>query len=534
MRSKSKEIVNVNRFVFFTFLVLTGAKSYAQNVSASREEGRAEKDCANGVDDDGDGLSDCADADCFEAPRCHAGGSEENSERACSDWVDNDGDGAVDCDDQDCMVPHIRACRGSWKGPRNGSAGASAGDGEELPEDVGSVEELIGRLGDVDGERSDQACSDGVDNDGDGRIDCADFGCRFDPEVTVCQAQPGMRFSVVGGVGGSIQWNYDRNGNYVSNIPEARFTLLQLRALGPIPFIQNSFFLVQARADEQLRVNFVLFQVPVGNSGHYFNVNSGSALLTANFVMSAANYPLLTPPFYLGNIAEPGNGFAVELGGPVGDTLSIARFRLFGAAGSGQGTGNVGGRFFRNEDRNFSWSAGAQMFFDIAGRIDRFDTLFVYTPNPLGLQFSIGGRYDQRPNERGILWQAGFFFRYWHFLLRGDYFGRYVLDYNAINTTFNVSLSVLIIPKVLMIAGDFGGLYRLASYQGLPPGRRTPEGVSYQPEQTTWRVGVSWFFWRRTGVATMVYTENHREWDPGNPLRYPIERILQLEARFRF
>ncbi len=263
--------------------------------------------CTGRQDEDGDGLPDCADADCYADPSCRAGGSEERSNQACSDWIDNDGDSAVDCDDQDCQVEHIRVCRGSW---RSSSSSTAVPSGEiedlpELPEGATSAEDLIGQGGDRDGERSDQACSDGVDNDSDGRTDCNDFGCRFDPDISVCQAQPGIRFSVVGGVGGSFQLNYNQDGSDAGNIPEARFTLLQLRALGPIPFIQNSFFLIQMRADEQLRVNFVMFNIPIGTDGHYFSLNSGSGLLTTAFVMSAANYPLLTPPFYVGNIAEP-------------------------------------------------------------------------------------------------------------------------------------------------------------------------------------------------------------------------------------
>ncbi len=507
----------------------------AQPATSAGQAGGQERMCEDGQDDDGDGMIDCADADCFDSARCQAGGGEERTDRACSDWVDNDGDSATDCDDADCQSEHIRACRGSWRSSSSSTATASeVEDFPELPDGATSAEDLIGQGGDADGERSDQACSDGVDNDRDGRTDCNDFGCRFDPDISVCQAQPGIRFSVVGGVGGSVQINHAQDGSYAGNVPEARFTLLQLRALGPIPFIQNSFFLIQMRADEQLRVNFVMFNIPIGTDGHYFSLNSGSGLLTTAFVMSAANYPLLTPPFYVGNIAEPGNGFSVEVGGPLPDLSSIVRYRVFAAAGSGQGTGNVGGRFFSSDDRNFAWTGGAQFLLDAVGRTDRFDSLFVYTPNPLSLQFTAGGRYDQRPNERGVLWQAGFFFRFWHILLRGDYFGRYVMDYNAMNTAYNVSLSFLIVPRVLMLAADVGGLYRNARYQNLPDGEDTPEGVSYQPEQTNWRLGLTWFFWRRTGILSLVYGETYREYQPSNPLRFPTERLLQLEARFRF
>ncbi len=53
------------------------------------------EECGNGVDDDGDGATDCADPDC--AAEC--GGAEE-----CGNGVDDDGDGATDCADPDCAA----------------------------------------------------------------------------------------------------------------------------------------------------------------------------------------------------------------------------------------------------------------------------------------------------------------------------------------------------------------------------------------------------------------------------------------------
>ena len=54
--------------------------------------------CNNGVDDDGDGATDCADADCAADPACTTSPPED-----CSNGVDDDGDGAIDCADSDCI-----------------------------------------------------------------------------------------------------------------------------------------------------------------------------------------------------------------------------------------------------------------------------------------------------------------------------------------------------------------------------------------------------------------------------------------------
>ncbi len=102
--------------------------------------------CDDGLDNDGDGFIDCADADCIDTGQCR-----ENDPTRCSDQKDNDGDGLVDCADWSCLLhPDVLAA---------GTCGQETGDA---------------------------SCSDTFDNDGDGRPDCADFSCQLNPAVTVC------------------------------------------------------------------------------------------------------------------------------------------------------------------------------------------------------------------------------------------------------------------------------------------------------------------------------------------------------------
>jgi hypothetical protein len=90
-----------------------------------------EEDCANAVDDDNDGLTDCEDTvDCKLFGDCPM-------LELCDDGIDNDDDGYSDCKDVGC----------------------------------------IGYASCVDQE----ACSDGIDNDGDGAADCEDTLCVVDP-----------------------------------------------------------------------------------------------------------------------------------------------------------------------------------------------------------------------------------------------------------------------------------------------------------------------------------------------------------------
>jgi hypothetical protein len=75
-----------------------------------------EEICGDGVDNDGDGKTDCADPDCLGAAcdspdagttamNCGVSGATPvcvAREAVCDDNVDNDGDGKTDCADPDC------------------------------------------------------------------------------------------------------------------------------------------------------------------------------------------------------------------------------------------------------------------------------------------------------------------------------------------------------------------------------------------------------------------------------------------------
>ena len=237
-----------------------------------------------------------------------------------------------------------------------------------------------------------------------------------------------------------------------------RFTRIQLRALGPIPFIQNSFFLINLRAERTLRMTFATFNIPLGTEGHYISINSGSGGLSPGLIVSTSKQPLLDPPFYLFNAFEQGNGAALEVGGPI-TSDNVLRFRVFAAGGSGEFNGNVGGRFFRSEDRNFSYGTGAQIQLNIVGRYDRFDTPFLYTKVPMTLALIAGARFDQRPVERYAAWNVFAVWRFWHIGLRAESYSRYVLDFDGLQTAWNVQASFLLVPRTLMFAADVGGFF---------------------------------------------------------------------------
>jgi len=119
--------------------------SQANNNTTTTTTTAGAESCTGGLDEDQDGLTDCADPDCGQAAcgvpgalgTCASGqcaGGETFA--ACQNGFDDDRDGAADCEDADCQG--TCACGG------------------------GSCAE---------------ACGDGVDGDGDGTVD---EGCRCD------------------------------------------------------------------------------------------------------------------------------------------------------------------------------------------------------------------------------------------------------------------------------------------------------------------------------------------------------------------
>jgi hypothetical protein len=114
--------------------------------------------CADGVDNDRDGWTDCGDPSCFFVLPC---GRED-----CADRIDNDEDGRTDCDDGDCA--RSEACR------------EVCSDGADNDRDGWTDcrdAECAGR----DPCPSGELCGNGADNDEDGRIDCDDRACGLHP-----------------------------------------------------------------------------------------------------------------------------------------------------------------------------------------------------------------------------------------------------------------------------------------------------------------------------------------------------------------
>jgi hypothetical protein len=517
---------------------------------AFADDAKKETDCANGKDDDGDSMTDCADADCHDDPACKSGQGAENTDAKCSDWVDNDGDGLLDCDDPDCEAPGIQVCKGSWGGVSSGGSKAAARaavpatsvangmNDEGIPLDAISsmgdssdFYELIGKFGDVDGERNDEVCADGIDNDGDGRTDCADFGCRFDPEVTVCRGNPGLRMGVVSMVdGGRLSSTTSPQGGTptTTNQYTTQFAKLQLTALGPIALIQNSFFLLSMRMERTPRLSFAMFQMPLGNGGHFLNLNSGGGGLSAALITSTSKQLLIDPAAYMYRAFEQANGAALEAYGPLtaGNKLT---YRVFIAGGSGQSTGSVGGTYIKNNDTSYTYGMGAQLGINLFGVYNRFDTPFLYTPVPMTLAFLAGVKWDQRAQERYPAMNVLSVLRWNRLMFQGELYGKRDIDYNANSVAYNAQVGVLVVPKWLMLAADFGA-FLSDPLQNVPASATS--SISKQLDEQQWRVAAHMYVWRNIGILSLVYRDRAVQGDAVTAKLHERELFGNLTFRF--
>ncbi|SEL98200.1 hypothetical protein SAMN05444354_110115 [Stigmatella aurantiaca] len=143
--------------------------------------------CSNGLDDDGDGYTDCRDNECRYNSLVTVC-TRENSVEACADGLDNDGDGYADCNDFDCSRnPYVKVCNASSYPFLAESSNATCSDGldndSDRYKDCRDYQCLNNPLVTVCGnqENSMAECSDGLDNDGDGVTDCSEGTCRENP-----------------------------------------------------------------------------------------------------------------------------------------------------------------------------------------------------------------------------------------------------------------------------------------------------------------------------------------------------------------
>jgi hypothetical protein len=148
-----------------------------------------ESSCEGANDDDCDGLVDCLDSDCRQAPNCCPNPAPESGDTACTDKLDNDCDGIVDCAENGCKGVYECSCVPT--GPEDETKPASCTDGNDndcdrltdCEENSGCAFTSICCSKQTVAE-SGALCFDGVNNDCDPEgADCADPDCRMSTDA---------------------------------------------------------------------------------------------------------------------------------------------------------------------------------------------------------------------------------------------------------------------------------------------------------------------------------------------------------------
>lgn len=176
--------------LIFALALGLGSCDPDESVDTPANEGSQPGDCADGDDNDTDGLSDCDDDGCADSADC-AGDDDSAGDDDDSAGDDDDGAGDDDSvgddddsaaadddddssgDDDDVPPPPSEDCGNKEDDDADGAVDCADSDCDSYPPCFG------GECG-VEVDTEDQGCGDGVDGDCDGFVDCEDVDdCCF-------------------------------------------------------------------------------------------------------------------------------------------------------------------------------------------------------------------------------------------------------------------------------------------------------------------------------------------------------------------
>ena len=210
--------------------------------------------CGDGIDNDDDGATDRRDPTCFRFVKDESGPLDTT---ACTDGLDNNRDGTIDADDPGCIAA-IDADEGpgvALPSCANDLDDDSDGLTDELDENCanGSGDERAAPPLAPAAPSGTTACSDGLDNDGDGAADWpADGGCSSASDTTETRATA-CSDGVDNDNDGAADWPADDDCYGPNDTTEMR---PRAALLGPITLTPDDRVLVVA---EQLSRSLVFF-----------------------------------------------------------------------------------------------------------------------------------------------------------------------------------------------------------------------------------------------------------------------------------
>jgi hypothetical protein len=194
---------------------------------------------------------------------------------------------------------------------------------------------------------------------------------------------------------------------------------------------------------------------------------------------------------------------------------------------------------------NPTYSVGAQGWITPIGIYNRFDSPFLYRPVPMALAFALGGKYEQREQERFPAVHGVGVFRYGLFSVQAESYNKAELNFGALSTANYLQMGLLLYPEWFFLAADVGHFYttdfgELTKYGVTVPGDLSliPNSVRRVRGTVQARAALHWFFWRQNGVLSVRYTYDQTDPNGIGPQRdrtFPVishEAILQAQLRF--
>src|SRR5690606_22762297 len=97
--------------------------------------------------------------------------------------------------------------------------------------------------------------------------------------------------------------------------------------------------------------------------------------------------------------------------------------------------------------------------------------------------------------------------RWWHFHLMGETYWKRELEFGSWQYSYLAQLGVLVWPRHLMIAGDFGE-YIAGDLDRVPPNINSEVGddVRKQRDERQARAASHWYAYEQTGLISLRYT----------------------------
>jgi hypothetical protein len=170
------------------------------------------------------------------------------------------------------------------------------------------------------------------------------------------------------------------------------------------------------------------------------------------------------------------------------------------------------------------------MMVNIIGIASRFDSPFLYTTVPTTVGLAIGGKYDQRAQERYPATNVSLVARSGRFVLLAENYSKWELEFESFQTAYVVQVGFLAIPKRLLLAADYGAY--IAGEMKNPPAVLQTD-LRRQLDEVQWRVAAHVYLVRNIGLLSLLYT-NRAIANADKALDANVEQTVRLEAQYRF